>query len=216
MNATYPGGCGVAPIRSVGDVTALRATDWLCLGAAPTFAIMALLTCVFGGQTDILCSAAAPTSPLTGMIPMYLLMSAFHSSPWLKLMSSRRNFTDRIEPPHSNRRSHQCSQDAGSAGLHPSGRCCPALFGSSDLRVRRLVRFSGGNPVILFPFGPASAAGRGGQRWPERGMTRHRPSAERAFQSTDRLRDSAARGGCVGERIQHDEIVVPREPRGTI
>jgi hypothetical protein len=34
-----------------------------------------------------------------------LLMSAFHSSPWLKLMSSRRNFTDRIEPPHSNRRS---------------------------------------------------------------------------------------------------------------
>jgi hypothetical protein len=39
------------------------------------------------------------------MIPMYLLMSAFHSSPWLKLMSSRRNFTDRIEPPHSNRRS---------------------------------------------------------------------------------------------------------------
>src|SRR5215813_4430853 len=67
--------------------------------------MMALLTCVFGGQTDILCSATAPTSPLTGMIPMYLLMSAFHSSSWLKLMSSRRNFTDRIEPPHSNRRS---------------------------------------------------------------------------------------------------------------
>src|SRR5215472_3177866 len=105
MSATYPGGCGVAAIRSVGDATALRATDWLCLGAAPTFAIMALLTCVFGGQTDILCSATAPTSPLTGMIPMYLLMSAFHSSSWLKLMSSRRNFTDRIEPPHSNRRS---------------------------------------------------------------------------------------------------------------
>ena len=105
MSATYPGGCGVAAIRSVGDATALRATDWLCLGAAPTFAIMALLTCVFGGQTDILCSAAAPTSPLTGMIPMYLLMSAFHSSPWLKLMSSRRDFTERIEPPHSNRRS---------------------------------------------------------------------------------------------------------------
>jgi hypothetical protein len=151
MSATYPGGCGVAAMRSVGDATALRATDWLCLGAAPTFAIMALLTCVFGGQTDILCSAAAPTSPLTGMIPMYLLMSAFHSSPWLKLMSSRRNFTDRIEPPHSNRRSHQCSQDAGSAGLHPSGRCCPALFGSSDLRVRRLVRFSGGKPRNFVP-----------------------------------------------------------------
>ena len=55
---------------------------------------MTLLTDVFGGQTDILCSAAAHVSPLTGMIPMYLLMSAFHSSPWLKLMSNRRNFTD--------------------------------------------------------------------------------------------------------------------------
>jgi hypothetical protein len=31
------------------------------------------------------------------------------------------------------------------------------------------------NPVILFPFGPALAAGRGGQRWPERGtLTRSR------------------------------------------
>jgi hypothetical protein len=28
--------------------------------------------------------------PLSGMIPMYLLMSAFHSQPWLKLISSRR------------------------------------------------------------------------------------------------------------------------------
>ena len=52
ISATYPGGCGGAAIRSeIGDATALRATDWLCLGAAPTFAIMALLTGVFGGQT---------------------------------------------------------------------------------------------------------------------------------------------------------------------
>jgi hypothetical protein len=28
-------------------------------------------------------------SLLSGMVPMYLLMSAFHSSPWLKLISSR-------------------------------------------------------------------------------------------------------------------------------
>ena len=82
MSATYPGGCGGAAIRSeIGDATALRATDWLCLGAAPTFAIMALLTGVFGAQTDILCPRAAHTLPLTGMIPMYLLMSAFHSLP---------------------------------------------------------------------------------------------------------------------------------------
>jgi hypothetical protein len=64
---------------------------WLSLAAAPTFAIMAILTGVLGGgQPDILCSAADHTSLLSGMIPMYLLMSAFHSQPWLQLISSRR------------------------------------------------------------------------------------------------------------------------------
>ena len=57
---------------------------WLSLSAAPTFAIMALLTPVLSGTPDIFCSAA---SPLSGMVPMYLLMSAFHLSPWLKLFS---------------------------------------------------------------------------------------------------------------------------------
>ena len=65
---------------------------WLRLAAAPTFAIMALLTGVLGGgPPDMLCSAAQDASPLSGMVPMYLLMSAFHSSPWLKLISSRRS-----------------------------------------------------------------------------------------------------------------------------
>ena len=62
--------------------------EWLSLAAAPTFAIMALLT-LAGGAPDMLCSA----SPLTGMVPMYLLMSAFHSAPWLKVISSRRGGT---------------------------------------------------------------------------------------------------------------------------
>ena len=43
----------------------------------------------------MLCSAAEHTSPLSGMIPMYVLMSAFHSPPWLKLISSRGNGTRR-------------------------------------------------------------------------------------------------------------------------
>jgi hypothetical protein len=38
----------------------------------------------------MLCSAAPDASPLSGMVPMYLLMSAFHSAPWLKLISGRR------------------------------------------------------------------------------------------------------------------------------
>ncbi|WP_418336255.1 DUF899 family protein [Rhizobium gallicum] len=68
-----------------GNLAALGAADWLSLAAAPTFAVMALLTNVFGG-TEMICSAASHTSPLTGMVPMYLLMSAFHLAPWLKLI----------------------------------------------------------------------------------------------------------------------------------
>ena len=68
-----------------------RGIDWLSLAAAPTFAIMALLAEIGdGGMPDMLCSAASTTSPLTGMVPMYVLMSAFHSAPWLKLISSGR------------------------------------------------------------------------------------------------------------------------------
>jgi hypothetical protein len=72
------------PANRLGLVGAPRpgAADWLSLAAAPTFAVMALLT-LAGGAPDMLCSA----SPLTGMVPMYLLMSAFHAAPWLKLLS---------------------------------------------------------------------------------------------------------------------------------
>jgi hypothetical protein len=70
-----------------GKPAALVAADFLYLVAAPTFAIMALLTGIFGGGSpDALCSSA---SPLSGMVPMYLLMSAFHTAPWLKLISRR-------------------------------------------------------------------------------------------------------------------------------
>ncbi len=67
------------------------AVAWISFAAAPTFAIMALLTGPFGGRpTDVLCSAAHGVSALGGMAPMYLLMSAFHSAPWLKLIVRRR------------------------------------------------------------------------------------------------------------------------------
>jgi hypothetical protein len=74
-----------------GDAATLGAADWLCLAAAPTFAIMALFTGILGGGSpDMLCSAQ-DASPLSGMASMYLLMSAFHSAPWLKLISRRRS-----------------------------------------------------------------------------------------------------------------------------
>jgi hypothetical protein len=61
---------------------------WLRLAAAPTFAVMALVTAALGGGApDMLCSAMHSASPFGGMVPMYLLMSAFHLPPWLKLVS---------------------------------------------------------------------------------------------------------------------------------
>jgi hypothetical protein len=73
------------------EATGRGAVHWLGLAAAPTFAIMALLTGVLGGGApDVLCSAAPGASPLSGMVPMYLLMSAFHCAPWLTLISAWR------------------------------------------------------------------------------------------------------------------------------
>ena len=77
-----------------GNAAAKGAADFLYLAAAPTFAIMALLTGVLGGSADALCSIAG-ASPLGGMLPMYLLMSAFHSAPWLKLITGRRSGASR-------------------------------------------------------------------------------------------------------------------------
>jgi hypothetical protein len=70
---------------------AVRASNWLGLAAAPAFAAMALLTAAKGGgPAEILCSAAHSSSPLSGMAPMYLLMSFFHLAPWLSLVAGRR------------------------------------------------------------------------------------------------------------------------------
>jgi hypothetical protein len=71
--------------------TELDAADCLHLAAAPAFAIMALLTGLDGGGADMLCSTARDASSLSGMAPMYLLMSAFHAAPWLKLIARRRS-----------------------------------------------------------------------------------------------------------------------------
>jgi len=66
------------------------AAGWLALAAAPSFAIMALVVGAMGeSEPDMLCSAMHGGSMLGGMIPMYFLMSVFHSSPWLKLISRR-------------------------------------------------------------------------------------------------------------------------------
>ena len=85
------GGASAEISREDGGGATLGMASWLGLAAAPTFAIMALLTAFLdGGAPDMLCSAMQHGSPLGGMVPMYVLMSAFHAAPWLKLISARR------------------------------------------------------------------------------------------------------------------------------
>lgn len=72
--------------NQVQDVAVRGVAGWLSLAAAPSFAAMALANAL-PGAPDMLCGSA---SPLTGMTAMYLLMSAFHLSPWLRLLAARR------------------------------------------------------------------------------------------------------------------------------
>ena len=66
------------------------AADAVCLAAAPTFAVMALLICLPSGNPyEPVCSVMRHAAPMTGMAWMYLLMSAFHLPPWLRLITNR-------------------------------------------------------------------------------------------------------------------------------
>ncbi len=64
----------------------LVAVDWLALGAAPTFAVMATITALSGdAHSSMLCAQGGSQTLVGGMAPMYLLMAAFHLVPWFKL-----------------------------------------------------------------------------------------------------------------------------------
>ena len=72
-----------------GVVAARHLARWLGLAATPTFAIMAVLTAMLDGPADMLCGSGHGAL-LSGMVPMYLLMSAFHSAAWLRLIAEGR------------------------------------------------------------------------------------------------------------------------------
>jgi hypothetical protein len=74
MSQACLGGSGEGTRRNVG---ALWAADWLAFAASPTD------RCPGGGTAEMLCSATH-VSPLSGMVTMYLLMSALHAAPWLR------------------------------------------------------------------------------------------------------------------------------------
>ncbi|HEY0182780.1 MAG TPA: hypothetical protein VGC09_08235 [Rhodopila sp.] len=62
-----------------------RATGWLTLAASPTFVLLACTT----ASPITLCASGSSTLPINSMATMYLLMSLFHLSPWLRLASGR-------------------------------------------------------------------------------------------------------------------------------
>jgi|GEM_PF-306576 hypothetical protein len=73
------------------DASLRAIADALCLAATPIFAGMALLSAFPGdGPLEAFCSATHGASALNGMALMYGLMSVFHSAPWLRRMSRRR------------------------------------------------------------------------------------------------------------------------------
>jgi hypothetical protein len=64
------------------------AAGWLALAASPTFAFMAWIA-ANDARRIAFCSAGSSILPIGGMTAMYLLMSLFHLSPWLKLASGQ-------------------------------------------------------------------------------------------------------------------------------
>jgi hypothetical protein len=87
MTGACCGGTGGDAIRR--NVASLRIIDGLALAASPTFAVMALLTGALGADPAVTLCSAAHASPLSGMTVMYLLMSAFHAAPWVRLAGKR-------------------------------------------------------------------------------------------------------------------------------
>jgi hypothetical protein len=67
---------------------ACGAADWLGLAASPTFALLALMAANHAPPIA-LCSLGSSILPIDGMTTMYVLMSLFHLSPWLKFASGR-------------------------------------------------------------------------------------------------------------------------------
>jgi hypothetical protein len=74
-----------------GNAAGAPAASLLPLAAAPTFLVMALWSGIAGGPAEMMCSSGGSALSLNGMAVMYALMSVFHVSPWLTLLSNRRN-----------------------------------------------------------------------------------------------------------------------------
>jgi hypothetical protein len=89
-----------APVKRcppVGCGRVFRAAEGLTLAASPVFGLIALLTLYYDNAGASLCGTASGV-PWNGMATMYLLMSAAHLPPWLKLLLPRRGGNGRTSP----------------------------------------------------------------------------------------------------------------------
>ena len=62
-----------------------RAIGWFNLAATPSFALMAWVAVADVPRTGI-CASDSAIPSIAGMAWMYLLMSFFHTSPWVRLI----------------------------------------------------------------------------------------------------------------------------------
>lgn len=68
-----------------GRAIATMLTRWLPLAATPTFALMAVLTAILGNDVQsVICLGNSAGSLTHNMGIMYLLMSVFHVTPWIR------------------------------------------------------------------------------------------------------------------------------------
>ena len=97
---------------------ALGFADRLRLAAAPTYAFMAVFTGIFGGSPkDMVCMTMQHTSPLSGMVLMYMLMSGFHAVPWLTRIAHRVSLRADPDPAESR---HTCHSELAMPGHYHS------------------------------------------------------------------------------------------------
>jgi hypothetical protein len=112
-----------------GEDTAAAAvglTRILSLAATPTFLVMGLLTGLGGSPIGGLCGSL-PGAPLSGMVPMYLLMSAFHSPAWLRLILGRPGVSAGNYRATTTRRGGiGCEGEAAGKPRHRRRETCPA------------------------------------------------------------------------------------------
>ncbi|MBK5566470.1 hypothetical protein [Ensifer sp. SSB1] len=74
--------------RDLPRTAARRVADGLALAAAPTFALMAILVGAGGSDVGQMLCAGEQGLQIGGMTVMYMLMSVFHLTPWLRLIQS--------------------------------------------------------------------------------------------------------------------------------